>query len=118
MGMASSPTRSTRALVLLRVLGYLRFDLFGIDSCVMGDQHHIVPQPENDHDKFYQLKVGPTAHPELSRIFTVTGWHCKQLEDMLQFMRVNGDQILCNVHGDGLIAYAVNTGADLAIDDV
>jgi hypothetical protein len=79
---------------------------------------HIVPQPENDHDQFYQLKVGPTSHPELSRTFTVTGWHCKQFEDILQFIRVNGESVLIHVHGDGLIAYALGVGADLAMDEV
>lgn len=117
-GVPGGTTVATRAMVALRMLGYLRFDLFGIDSCVMDGVHHVMPQPENAHDKFYQLKVGPTSHPEISRTFTVTGWHCKQFEDMLQFIRVNGDYVLVNVHGDGLIAYALRVGADLAIDEV
>ena len=117
-GVVGGTTVATRALVVLRMLGYLRFDLFGIDSCVMGDMDHILPQPENAHDKFYDLKVGPTSHPEIHRTFKVTGWHCKQFEDVLQFVRINGEQILCNVHGDGLIAYALQCGADLAMDEV
>ena len=116
-GVPGGTTVATRAMVVLRMLGYLRFDLFGIDSCVMEGVHHAVPQPENAHDKFYPLKVGPTSHPEISRTFTVTGWHCKQFEDMLQFIRVNGDFVLVNVHGDGLIAYALRVGADLAITE-
>src|SRR5678816_1351328 len=36
-----------RALSILRSIGYLRFDLFGVDSCVMGTKHHAYAQPEN-----------------------------------------------------------------------
>lgn len=117
-GVSGGTTVATRALVVLRMLGYLRFDLFGIDSCMLGGEHHAMPQPENERDKFYPLKVGPTGHPELSRTFTVTPWHIKQFEDILQFIRVNGDHLVLNVHGDGLIAYALGVGADLAIDEV
>lgn len=117
-GVPGGTTVATRAMVALRMLGYLRFDLFGIDSCVMDNVHHVMPQPENANDRFYQLKVGPTSHPEMSRTFTVTGWHCKQFEDMLQFIRVNGEYVLVNVHGDGLIAYALKCGSDLAMDEV
>ena len=117
-GISGGTTVATRALVALRMLGYLRFDLFGIDSCAMDGAHHAVPQPENEHDKFYSLKVGPTGHPELSRTFSVTPWHVKQFEDILQFIRVNGDHLMLNVHGDGLIAYALGVGADLAMDEV
>jgi len=117
-GVPGGTTVTTRAIVALRMLGYLRFDLFGVDSCVMDGVHHVMPQPENDHDKFYQLKVGPTGHPDMNRTFTVTGWHCKQFEDILQFIRVNGEYVLVNVHGDGLIAYALQCGSDLAMDEV
>jgi hypothetical protein len=117
-GAPGGTTVATRAMVVLRMLGYLRFDLFGVDSCVMDGVHHAMPQPENAHDKFYQLKVGPTSNPEISRTFTVTGWHCKQFEDILQFIRVNGEYVLVNVHGDGLIAYALQCGSDLAMDEV
>jgi hypothetical protein len=117
-GVSGGTTVATRALVALRILGYLRFDLFGIDSCVMDGVHHAMPQPENEHDKFYDLKVGPSSHPEIHRTFTVTPWHVKQFEDILQFVRVNGEFVLVNVHGDGLIAYALGVGADLAIDEV
>lgn len=117
-GIPGGTTVATRAIVALRMLGYLRFDLFGVDSCVMDGVHHVMPQPENAHDQFYQLKVGPTSNPEMSRTFTVTGWHCKQFEDILQFIRVNGEYVLVNVHGDGLIAYALQCGSDLAMDEV
>jgi hypothetical protein len=116
-GVAGGTTVATRALVVLRMCGYLRFDLFGIDSCVMEGVDHVLPQPENATDTFYPLKVGPTSRPDLFRRFTVTPWHLKQFEDILQFIRLNGDFLLLNVHGDGLIAYALGVGSDLAIEE-
>ena len=111
-------TVTMRAMVALRMLGYLRFDLFGVDSCLMDGMHHAVAQPENNDDRLVQIRVGPTGHPDKRREFIVTPWHCKQLEDFLQFMRLNGELVLLNVHGDGLIAYALQCGSDVAIDEV
>ena len=111
-------TVTMRALVALRMLGYLRFDLFGIDSCMMNGAHHAIEQPENNNDRWLKIRVGPTGHSEMRREFIATPWHCKQLEDFLQFMRLNGELVLLNVHGDGLIAYALQCNADVAIDEV
>jgi hypothetical protein len=116
-GAPGGTTVATRAIVALRMLGYLRFDLFGVDSCAMDGVHHAMPQPENAHDQLVTLTVGPSSNPEIRRKFQVTGWHCKQFEDVLQFIRANGDEVLLNVHGDGLIAYALRVGADLAITE-
>jgi hypothetical protein len=41
------------------------------------------------------------------------GWHAKQLEDMLQAIRLHGEHFLMNVHGDGLLAYALKSSADV-----
>jgi hypothetical protein len=103
-------TVATRALYALRMLGYLRFDLFGIDSCWLGDRHHALPQPENDGDRAYDVTVHPgTAH---ARTFRCSGWHVKQLEDWLAILRVNGDHVLLHVHGEGLLAYVLRTAAE------
>jgi hypothetical protein len=102
-----------RALLLLRAMGFLRFDLFGVDSCFMGDKHHAYEQPENAADKAHPFRVYPTGHPELGRTFMCAGWHVKQLEDALQAIRLHGDKFLLNVHGDGLIAYALKCSADV-----
>ena len=102
-----------RALLLLRAMGFLRFDLFGVDSCFMGDQHHAYDQPENAKDKAHPFRVYPTGHPELGRTFMCAGWHAKQLEDFLQSIRLHGDKFLINVHGDGLLAYALTCSAQV-----
>jgi hypothetical protein len=38
-------------------------------------------------------------------------WHAKQLECFLQSIRLNGHQFLLNVHGDGLLAFALSSSA-------
>jgi hypothetical protein len=114
-GVGGGTTVATRAIALLRMLGYVRFDLFGIDSCWMGTQHHAYPQALNDGDKRYAVAVTPTADPSCTRVFHCAPWHLKQFEDVLQWVRVNGHQVLLAVHGDGLIAHALATSAELSI---
>ena len=102
-----------RALSILRALGFLRFDLFGVDSCFMGGAHHAYAQPENAGDRPIHFVVAPTGHPELARTFHCAGWHIKQMECFLQTIRLNGDQFVLNVHGDGLLAFALKASADV-----
>jgi hypothetical protein len=109
-GVGGGTTVATRALALLRMLGYLRFDLFGIDSCWMGDQHHAYDQPENQRDRRIRLTVTPDGATE-GRTFTCAPWHVKQFEDFLQMIRVNGQHFLLHVHGDGLLAYAMRSSS-------
>jgi hypothetical protein len=100
-----------RALAILAGAGFRRFDLFGVDSCFMGNAHHAYEQPENAGDQPYEITVSPTGHPDLGRKFICAGWHVKQLECFLQTVRVNGHNFLLNVHGDGLLAYALKSSA-------
>lgn len=102
-----------RALAILRAIGFLRFDLFGVDSCFLGGKHHAYDQPENATDRAYPFVIHPTGHPELARTFLCAPWHAKQLECFLQTIRVNGHQFLLNVHGDGLLAYALKCSANV-----
>lgn len=101
----------TRALFVLRLLGFTRFDIFGVDSCWLAGRHHAYPQPENEHDPCYRVTVAPTGYDEMARAFQCSGWHLKQIEDLLRIIRVNGDHFLLNVHGDGLLAYVLRTNA-------
>lgn len=109
-GVVGGTTVFTRALALLRMVGYLRYDVFGVDSCWREDAHHAYTQEENAQDKRYIVEVTP---PEATagRRFTCSPWHMKQAEDFLQFLRINGHQFLLNMHGDGLLAYMLQTGA-------
>lgn len=100
-------TVGTRAIALLRTLGYLRFDLFGFDSCWRGDKHHAYPQAQNDRDRRYRLTIEAKDRSVPARSFDVAPWHVQQLEDLVLFMRAHGDKVLLRIHGDGLLAYAL-----------
>lgn len=108
-----------RALLLLRSMGFLRFDMFGVDSCYLGGKHHAYEQAENDVDKPYAFRVHPTGHPELARVFWCAPWMAKQLDCFLQTIRLHGKHFLLNVHGDGLLAYALRSsaGVEWSVDD-
>lgn len=110
-------TVGTRAIMLLRILGYLTFDLFGMDSCWLGDVHHAMDQPENAHDARMPFQIHPSGEPEKARTFWCSPWHVKQAEDFLQLIRINGDAFQLQVHGDGLLAYILSIGADCVLED-
>jgi hypothetical protein len=112
-GVGGGVTVATRAVGLLRTLGYVRFDLFGVDSCFLHGQHHGFAQTENEQDQAFAFEAHPSGHPEMARRFRCAPWHVKQLEDFLQMVRVNGDQFQLQIHGDGLVAYALAASADL-----
>lgn len=112
-GVGGGITVITRAIGLLRTVGYMRFDLFGVDCCFMDGKHHAYAQAENERDKGFPFTVHPTDHPELKRTFMCAPWHAKQFECFLQLIRVNGQHFLLNAHGDGLLAYALNASAGL-----
>lgn len=113
---AGGTTVIMRGLCMLRTIGYLRFDLFGVDSCLMDGQSHAFAQPENERDKIVTVNAHPDGHPELGRQFHATPWMLKQVEDFLQIIRVNGDHFLLHVHGDGLLAHVLETNAALTTE--
>lgn len=108
-GVGGGTTVATRALMLLRMAGYVRFDLFGVDCCWMGDTHHAMPQPENDRDSRMTIRVGDAERPETMREFQVAPWHLKQFEDFCAVLKLNGQNLIATVHGDGLLAYMLRT---------
>jgi hypothetical protein len=108
-------TVASRALMLLRQCGYVRFDLFGVDSCWHGDVHHAMAQPENESDKKFRLFVRALGKDVP---FVVSPWHVKQAEDFLQIVRVCGKRFRLNVHGKGLLAYLVRCLAETTPDQI
>lgn len=116
-GVSGGTTVATRSISVLRTLGYIRFELFGVDSCWMGNVHHAYSQPENDKDRRMKVDIHPAGHPEMVRTFQCSPWHMKQVEDFIQVIRVNGQHFLLSVHGDGMIAYLLQSGADATIKE-
>lgn len=115
-GIGGGTTVATRAISLLRNLGYVHFDLFGVDSCWLGGQHHALPQPENAGDRWTTVRAKVRGQTQ-DREFRVTGWMLKQAEDFMTTLKVNGEHFFLTVHGDGLIAYLMHQLAT-APDDV
>ncbi len=108
-GVGGGTSVATRALTLLRMAGYLRFDLFGVDCCWMGDEHHAIAQPENASDKRVSVMMGDETRPETMRRFDAAPWHIKQFEDFCTVLKLNGQHFQLNVHGDGMLAYILRT---------
>jgi hypothetical protein len=106
-GVTGGTTVGTRAIGLLRMLGFLRFDLFGIDSCWMDGEHHAFEQPENAKDRAIRVKVQATDGQDEGREFVCAPWMLKQAEDFFEFIKSSGHLFKLQVHGDGLIAYAI-----------
>ena len=108
---AGGSTVALRAIGLLRTLGYQYMDLFGVDSCYMDGKHHAYEQPENDD--FETKKVVYAG-----QTFICAQWMVKQYRDFLGFLSRDGNQFFINVHGDGLLAYALRVNAQVCIDEL
>ncbi len=104
-------TVTIRALSLLRMLGFLRLDVFGFDSCWMGHVHHAYPQVLNNQDKRLVITVKVDGHDE--RQFHCAPWHLRQWEDFQMWVKERGHLCDLHVHGDGLIAWMMKRGAQL-----
>ena len=111
-------TVGTRAIALMRMLGYTRLDLFGFDSCWLEGKHHAYEQTENDKDKRYRVEVAPLDKPELKQRFYCAPWHIKQAEDFIAFVRGHGHEFVLNVHGRGLLAFLLQSaGASMDVTE-
>ena len=104
-------TVGTRCIGLCRVLGFVRMHIFGMDCCYLNGKGHAYPMPENEIDMRLQMSFQPGDRVDLKRTFEITPWHIKHLEDTLRFIKHGGDYFVLNVHGDGLLAYALSTNA-------
>lgn len=118
VGIGGGTTVATRAISLLRTAGYVRYDLFGIDCCWKGSQHHALPQPENDKEQWFKVTAGVKDDPSTQRTFITSTPMLKQFEDFLVTMKVNGQHFRLTVHGDGMLAYTLRVLGQHSVDDV
>jgi hypothetical protein len=109
-------TVAIRALSLLRMLGFCRFEIFGLDSCWIGKDHHAYRQAENDKEVKLSIWTRPKDRDDLARRFICSPWMAKQADDFIQLIRERGALFQINVHGDGLIATMIKTGAEMEAD--
>jgi SAM-dependent methyltransferase len=97
-----------RAIPLLRQLGYHRFHLFGMDSCLTDGAHHAYAQVENDDRAVIPIMVTG------GRTFYCHPWMAAQAREWITMIQKIGDVIDVIVYGDGLLAHIINTGAQIA----
>lgn len=97
-----------RAIPLLRTLGFHRFHLFGCDSCLIDGDHHGFAQPENDGQKVLPIMVTG------GKIFWCHPWMVSQAQEFITLVCNLGDEFDMVVHGEGLLAHIINTGATIA----
>jgi hypothetical protein len=94
-----------RGLSLLVMLGFRKFHIWGFDSCLMDGKHHAYSQPENDTEKVMDILIG-------GRKFKCHAWQAVQAQEFIETLKhMLPDDVVMEIHGDGLIAHALKTGA-------
>jgi len=104
-GVPGGSTVMLRALPLLRMLGYWRFEIYGFDSCLADTQHHAYTQPENDYERVVQVSAG-------GKVFACHSWMASQMQEFVDLMTRLAHEVELVVHGDGAIAHIIKTAAE------
>lgn len=112
----SGTTIGIRAISLIRMLGFTSIEVFGLDSCWLDDAHHAYEQNENARDPRIAVWLRPKDRDDKASRFECAPWMMKQAEDFLSLVRERGDQFQLNVHGPGLIATILRTGAEIQME--
>ena len=92
-------TIALRAVHLLRMLGFHKFEMFGFDSCVIGE-HHAYEQPENDDEGVIDVTVS-------GKEFRCTAAHYHQAKEFVDMISKTGEHYDLAVHGNGLISHII-----------
>jgi len=103
-------TIALRAVHLLRMLGFPKFEMYGFDSCIMGE-HHAYEQPENDGEEVLDVVVS-------GREFLCTAAHYHQAKEFVDMIAKTGEHYDLAVHGDGLISHIIKNPDSLKIKEV
>jgi hypothetical protein len=117
-----SPGGSTvglRAIMLLRMLGFNRVHVYGMDSCVFPERHHhAYEQKENDYlDERGTIPVVVAKGTKWEKAFDCQPWHVFQMCEFQDMVPHLPDDLQLNVCGDGLISYFIEAAAELAKED-
>ena len=99
-------------ILLLRMLGFKRFHLFGCDSCLSEEKrHHAYSQPENDSELVVPVTVTG------GRVFWCHPWMIGQAQSFIDMIKFLGEEIELEVYGDGLLAHILKTGAEMFVEE-
>ncbi len=110
-------TAGVRAISLMRMLGFTKFEVFGLDSCWLDGEHHAYDQPENKRDQRMPVWLKPEGRDDKALRFECAPWHMKQAEDFQNLIKERGNLFQLNVHGPGLIASILRTGASIQTEE-
>ncbi len=108
-------TVTLRALCALQMMGFRKIHMYGFDSCMMDDEHHAYAQEENNGAPEIDLRVGKGT--KWDKTFRCQGWMAVQAKEFIQLSNIYYKELKLNIKGDGLIAYLVNSNADLALEE-
>jgi len=110
-------TVAMRAISLMRMLGFTRFEVFGVDSCWIGEEHHAYAQEENNGEKRISVWLRPRDRDDKALRFLCSPWQAKQAEDFMLLIKERGNLFDLNVRGPGLIASMIRMGAEIQIEE-
>lgn len=94
------------ALWILYLIGVRTARFYGLDGCLVDDQHHAYDQPENDGNAVFTVTVE-------GRSFRAHPWMLAQIDDFLQICSVFPDDMNVSFEGDTLIPHIVRETARL-----
>lgn len=105
---STAGTVGVTAVMLLRILGFRNQHLFGFDSCYSPNDraHHAYPQTLNDGE-------GTGTFSVAGKEFECSPWQASQVQSFTNMLEVHGELLDLTVHGDGMIAHLLKTGAAL-----
>lgn len=100
-------TIGLRAICLAHMMGFRDMHLFGMDSCHAADgRHHSFAQDWNESEPVAAVTVG-------GRRFMCSVWQTSQAKEFTNFIGSQGNHFRLDIHGDGLLAHIIATGARL-----
>ena len=102
-------TVALRAVHLLRMLGFHKFEVYGFDSCI-GEEHHAYEQPENDGEAVLDVMVS-------GKEFKCTAANYHQAKEFVDMISKTGEHYDLAVHGDGLISHIIKNPDSLKIKE-
>ena len=92
-------TVTSRAIHLLRMLGFPKLEIYGFDSCIM-EHHHAYEQSENDDEQVLNVMVS-------GKEFKCTAAQYYQAKEFVDMISKTGEHYDLAVHGDGLISHII-----------
>lgn len=111
-------TVGVRSISLLRMLGFNKIMIFGLDSCWLEDRNHAYAQKENEKDQIIPVWLRPEGRDDKAKRFLCSPWMIKQAEDFLELIKARGDLFELSVYGPGLIAEMLKTGAEIQLENI